>query len=440
MSRWLSKWWRLPLRPRSEWDDIAAGEPAVPTVLIGYLLPVLAIGAACAFVGMHWVGLGFEGFSYKVPFGEALKNALVGLVAALLGTAVLAWIANALASRFGATRNFARAFAAAAFAAAPVHLAAVAQVWPLLALLVLPAAAYALYLLHVGLKTLMRPDASKALPYSATVIVCAIVLGLLLALLRGCAGQNTLGPQVAGAVLKVEGEDGGLAAGEAEGRAVAAEELDQEEKANGDGLRKVTELPEGAGSGMEIPPNDAKNIDPGEAMKGILIPDMQAPSRSVLEQYLPAEIAGMKRKTVDSYAYRADPNTAAGFLSTGASASVGFQATDVTWNYIQTAVQDQTADKAKIMIEALKTELSMVGPVQRSDDGKVRRIGFDKGRWYIVTEHDRRGERSVEWIVGERYMVKVEGKGYPLEELERIAASMGIAALEKRAKDQAPIE
>jgi hypothetical protein len=313
-------------------------------------------------------------------------------------------------------------------------------VWPLLALLMLPAAAYALYLLHLGLKRLMQPDDAKAVPYSVTVIVCAIVLGLLLALLRGCTGQASLGPQFAGAGLEIQGEEGGVAAGKAEGRAVAAEELQEEEKAKGDGLRKIVELPDGTGGGMEIPPNDAKGIDPGEAMKGILIPDMQAPSRSVLEQYLPAEIAGMKRKSVDSYAFRADPNTAAGFLSTGASASVGFQATDGSWNYIQTAVQDQTADKAKIMIEALKTELSMVGPVQRSDDGKVRRIGFDKGRWYIVTEHDRRGEHSLEWIVGERYVVKVEGKGYPLEELERIAASMGIAALEERAKAGAPIE
>ena len=439
MSRWLMKLWRLPLRPRAEWDDIAAGSPAVPATLTGYLLPALALVAVCGFIGMHWVGLGFGGFSYKMPFTEALANALLGFAAALVGTGVLAWIANLLAPRFGATANFARAFAVAAFAAAPVHLAGLTQLLPMLALLMLPAAAYALYLLHLGLKRLMGPSEGKALPYSLTVIVCAILIGLLLTLLRGCSG-STPTPGMAGQAIEVEGDGGGTAAGKPEGRAVSPEELDEEEQAGGDGLRKVSELPDGTAGEMVIPPSDTKAMDPGEAMKGVLIPDMQAPTRSVLEEYLPAEIAGMKRKTVDSYAFRADPKTAAGFLSTGASASVGFQATDGSWNYIETAVQDQTTDKAQMMIGALKTELSMVGGVQRRDNGSVRRIGFDQGRWFIVEENDRRGERSLEWIVGERYVVKVSAKGYPMSDLERIAASMGIAALEKRARDKAPVE
>jgi len=69
------------LRPNSEWPVIAA-EPATPaSILVGYVLPLAAIGQIASFIGFSVVGVGipFLG-TYRVGLATGLTNAVVSYV------------------------------------------------------------------------------------------------------------------------------------------------------------------------------------------------------------------------------------------------------------------------------------------------------------------------------------------------------------------------
>jgi len=47
------------LQPKAEWDRIAAEPADTNKMYMGYLLPLLVIGAVCAFIGMSLIGISF---------------------------------------------------------------------------------------------------------------------------------------------------------------------------------------------------------------------------------------------------------------------------------------------------------------------------------------------------------------------------------------------
>jgi uncharacterized membrane protein (DUF106 family) len=65
---------------------------------------------------------------------------------------------------------------------------------PALGMLTLVAALYSLYLLYLGVSTLMKVPQEKALPYTAVLVVCAIVVGALTGAVLGMIrGEPTMG-------------------------------------------------------------------------------------------------------------------------------------------------------------------------------------------------------------------------------------------------------
>ncbi|MEK7754168.1 MAG: YIP1 family protein [Acidobacteriota bacterium] len=56
---------------------------------------------------------------------------------------------------------------------------------PALAVLTLLAALYSLYLLYLGVPTMMKVSQEKVLPYTAVLVVCAIVVGAIAGAILG---------------------------------------------------------------------------------------------------------------------------------------------------------------------------------------------------------------------------------------------------------------
>jgi hypothetical protein len=114
--------------------------------------------------------------------GSALTGAIIGYVLTLVGTYVLALIIDALAPTFDGQRNQIQALKVAAYSSTAAWLAGIFALIPLLGFLGL-VGLYSLYLLYLGLPVLMKTPREKALPYTAVVILAAIVLFIIIGMI-----------------------------------------------------------------------------------------------------------------------------------------------------------------------------------------------------------------------------------------------------------------
>lgn len=172
--------------PDTEWPVIAAETTPARDLILGYVLPLAAIGAIAGFIGGSIVGMSLPYVgTYRVPIASGLVTAILALAMAVAGVFILAFIIDALAPTFGAQKNQAQALKLAAYSYTPAWIAAVFQILPVLGILALLGALYGFYLLYRGIPVLMKAPPDKAMPYTAVVVVAAIVLFFVLAMITG---------------------------------------------------------------------------------------------------------------------------------------------------------------------------------------------------------------------------------------------------------------
>lgn len=209
---------QLLLNPREAWPQIAA-EPADAAQLYRqYLLWLAAIPAVCGFVGFSLVGVGAFGITVRVPLLAGLAQMLLSYALSLVGVWMLALTVQALAPHFGGEADRMQALKLAVYASTAALLGGVFSLLPALAMLGVLAALYSVYLLYTGLPVLMRSPQARALPYTAVVVVAAIVLGVVLGALTALLTPSRLGAVPALAV----GRTGEPAPLDAAGRALQA--------------------------------------------------------------------------------------------------------------------------------------------------------------------------------------------------------------------------
>ena len=156
------------LTPQTEWPEIAR-EPGEASVLFTRYVAILAIIPALAgFIGMSLVG------SY-VPFFRGLTSALFGYVLTFVLVYVVALIVDALAPTFDAQKNFPNALKLTVYSFTPFWLAGIFLLVPGLSFLRI-LGLYGIYLAWLGLPPLLLAPRDKALPYTATTVVCAVIL------------------------------------------------------------------------------------------------------------------------------------------------------------------------------------------------------------------------------------------------------------------------
>jgi hypothetical protein len=167
------------LQPQAEWERIAAEPADIGGLYTRYALPLAALAAICAAIGGVVFGYGgFMGVSFHLDPVTALVGAVVQVVSALVGVFLLAIIVNALAPNFGSTPDIGQAHKLSVYAATASFVAGCLAIIPALAPLGI-LGLYSLFLLYVGLPRLMKTPEDKRVGYFITVIIVAIVLGLL---------------------------------------------------------------------------------------------------------------------------------------------------------------------------------------------------------------------------------------------------------------------
>jgi hypothetical protein len=176
---------RILMSPTTEWPVIAAETTPTQTLITGYVLPLAAVSAIAAFIGQSLIGTTLFGTTYRTPIGTGLGMAVWAVIMAVVGVFVCAYIINAFAPTFGATKSDAQALKVAAYSFTPVWVMGVLQILPVLGLLALLGALYAVYLLYLGLGIVMKAPEDKTIGYTAVVIIVVIVVMVVLAAIGG---------------------------------------------------------------------------------------------------------------------------------------------------------------------------------------------------------------------------------------------------------------
>lgn len=180
--------------PTSTWPVIETEETSVAELYTQYIMILAAIQAVAGFIGMTLFGIGGFGVTVRVPMMTGLVQMVVGYAMSLAMVYVLALIADALAPSFGGEKNSISALKLVAYSSTAGMVGGIFAIVPALGMLTLVAALYSLYLLYLGVPTLMKVPQEKALPYTAVLVVCAIVVGALTGAVLGMIqGGPTMG-------------------------------------------------------------------------------------------------------------------------------------------------------------------------------------------------------------------------------------------------------
>jgi len=381
------------LQPKATWEVID-GEPAtIGGLYRSYIIPLAAIPAICGALGSSLIGVGAFGIHVKTPLVAALVNGLIGYAVSLAVVYVMALIIDFLAPNFGGTKNQIQAFKVATYSYTASWVAGVLLILPALGMLVVLASLYGLYLLYTGLPRLMKTAEDKALPYTAVVIVAAVVLSIVVMAVMGAVTMATGGLGAMGALANKSTVSGTVSL-------PGGTSMD---------LGKL----EAATKQMEAA---AKQMESGAGPDGQAI---VATDPELLKAYLPAGIAGFARGDVSSGSggvggmqgsnaeaeyTRGDARMKLTITDLGAAGAFGAMA-----NAFNVRSSKETADGYE-----------KVGKV----DGRMTTESFNK-----TSKH---GEFSV--LAGDRFMIQAEGDNVTMDELKAAVAAVDPRRVETLAR------
>jgi len=392
---------RICLTPATEWSVIESEVTPQGTIVAGYLLPLAAVSAVAGFIGGSLVGrtLPFIG-TYRVPFTSGLVGAVLAIVMTVVFVFVLGAIVNALAPTFGASKDSARAFKVAAYSATPGLAAGVFQVLPSLFVLTALAGLYGLYLLYLGLPRLMRCPPDKAVGYTAAVVVCAIIVGVVL----GAAVSAVTG------VGSLMGIGGGVPATAQVDPDTPLGRLEQLGRTMEESARRAEEAAgrgDTAGAASEALGGLGALLGGGSRVEPLAADEMRA--------FVPETFAGLPRR--GSSAER----TEFGIAISRAEGAFGDGSADVTLEVID------TGGVAGLMGVAAWMNVQS----EREDDDGYERTRRE-GERMVHEKSSRSSDNEFSIVLGQRFVVSAKGRGRDVSQLRAGVENLDLDGLEAR--------
>lgn len=183
---------RILKQPKLEWPVIEAEATDIATLYRSYIAPLAAIPAICGFIGMVVIGvsLPFVG-RYRYGIAAALRAEIFQYIGQLVSCYVAAFVIAKLGPTFNSRDDQVQALKLVAYSTTPVWIAGVLNLVPMLAVLIIFAAIYSVYLFYLGVPVLMKTPQEKVIPYMVVsvlvIIVVWFVIGAILALAGGAA-------------------------------------------------------------------------------------------------------------------------------------------------------------------------------------------------------------------------------------------------------------
>lgn len=442
------------LTPKQEWPVIEP-EPTTPGQLYtGYVIPLAALSAVLTLIRMSVIGVSVPYLgTIRQPFFSGLLYAIVTFGFSLLGLYLVALIINGLAPTFAGVRDQRQALKTAAYAFTPAWLAAVFGLLPvpLSTLLSLLAGLYGIYLLFLGLPPLMKAPQERAVGYTATVVVCTLLMGIVLGALSAALGGFGRMPGGYGSLhsLSPQTEEARRARAAAVAGNIIGNVLGTDEKGK-EGLAKAMAQMAAAGRHMEQQ-QSAANASAADASSASTQAasgaDAAAPSPAAATARLASAVGGALggERRVDPVDFRTLkavlPDAVAGMQRTGSAGSnqqaLGVKSSNATADYQGsggTRLYIKIAD-----ISGVSGLLGVAGALGQKTDSESD-TGFEKdttvGSRAFHEKFQNAGKHGeVSTIVAQRFEVDVSGEGIDMSALEQAAASIDFARLEGM-KDQ----
>lgn len=389
------------LKPKDTWPAIAQEPASVASIYNNYVIYLAAIPAIAGFIGLSLVGVGGFGFGFRVPIVAGLVNMVVGYVLSLVMVFVLALIVDALAPTFGGTKNQIAALKVVAYASTAGFVGGIFSLLPALSIIGLLFALYSIYLVYTGLPVLMRSAPDKSIAYTAVVIVCGIVLGILIgvvsaAFMPGRMGMGGMGSAGSGDVtISTPGGDVKIDTGKLEEMAKRMEEAGkraEEAQKSGDTAA--------AGKAMG---------DVLTAMGGTATP---IPAQE-LKALLPEAIGDLKRES-----FEAQGGQAMGIA--GSSARGEYVAGD---RRIDLSITDSGGLAGLAALAGMATG-------ERETDGRVEKM-YKQGNRTINEEYRKDGSHAeLRVILANGVIVEAEGDGVDIATLKKVVEGVNLGKLE----------
>jgi hypothetical protein len=390
----------ISLRPQTEWPVIAAEPASLAGIFTGYIAPLAAIGPVALVIGLSIVGVGvpFIG-TYRTPLLASLAQAALTFVLILIGVAIMTAIAGALAPRFGGRRDSLAALKLVGYAYTPAFIAGVLGLFPPLSFLEIFAALWTLYVFYKGAPALVLSAPDKALPYTATCVVCGIVLGLFVSLIFGAIGFTT------GAFA---GHTPGLtSSADTQGRDVAASMLGAAMGGGASNAQSAKNMVDAvATAGADADAAQASGDANAQAQAGInalsaIVRGGKDPvkpiAREALTTLLPDSAGGLARATHES--------------SSGTFAGLAASSANATYGNGDTTIELDVADLGNMggiaAIASIGTTMSVESD---SDTGYEKNVDVDGHKVHEKWVADGKHSDLLE-IVDNRYAISATGTG-----------------------------
>lgn len=177
--------------PAVEWPRIAAEPATVRQVFLTYAIPLAAIGPAFTFLGSWFFGYAAFGFVAKPTSAyEPFLAACVRFGLSVGGLVLLMFAARLLAPIFGGKANRRNAAKLVAYAMTPVFVAQAFGLLPMLGMLVIPGAVYAIYLIYLGCAPEMKIPHERALGYTLVLTLAGVAITGVVIVLTGYAAAT----------------------------------------------------------------------------------------------------------------------------------------------------------------------------------------------------------------------------------------------------------
>lgn len=388
------------LKPKETWPIIEQEASSTGEIYSKYLIFLAAIPAVAGFIGMSLIGMGSFGISFKVPILTGLTNMAVGFVLSLVMVYVLSLIADALAPTFGGEKNPLNALKLVAYSATAGMVGGIFTLMPSLSALALLASLYSIYLIYTGIPVLMKAPQEKALGYTAVLIICGIVAGVVMGavstLVTGGMGRNMpgmMGDAGSGDVsIKIPGTEITL-------DSAKIEEANRKMKAaqqSGDPAAASAAMGEMIGSAMGG--KGGKPFAP-ESLKG----------------FVPDALGGFSRQSLDA---RSD-------------SAMGMTFTSVTAGYAsnEKSIEIKLQDLGAVPALAMAMGGWAQSTVDREDQHEVERI-YKRDGATIKERYSKDGSSAeMSLMLANGVMVEVEGNNIDFKTISSVVAGLNIKGL-----------
>ncbi len=392
------------LKPAETWPVIEQEVTDMARIYKEYLLILAAIPAVAGFIGMSLIGFGGFGMSFRVPLLAGLGNMVVSYVLSLVMIFVMSLIANALAPSFGGEKNALNAIKLMAYGSTAAMVGGIFSLLPMLSMLGLIAALYSIYLIYTGIPVLMKAPPGKAAVYTAVLVVCGIVAGMILAAASALfGGGRGMAPMV--------GEGSPNMSIKVPGAEISLDTAKLEEAA-----RKMEE----AGKRMEEAQAKGDTAAAGKAMSEMLGAAMGgqggkpfAPDE--LQKFVPASLGGMERTEFEA---RSD-------------AAMGMNMSSVTAKYQggDSSMDVKVQDIGSVPALAMAMGAWAQSTVNRETASEVERI-FQRDGVSFKEKHRKDGSRSeMTMMLANGIMLEFKGRNMDMDALRTAAARMDVKQL-----------